>query len=81
MKNIRNLGTALVLAGFVAASMIASTARLHAAGPGTGGGRSNSVICGGLKVVYDGAVAAGYLDQAAQVKDYAASISCDVSAW
>jgi len=80
MNKFRNLGTALALAGFVATGMMASSARLQAAGPGSGGGRSNAVICGGLKFLYDGAVAAGAVDRAAQIKDYA-SANCDVSAW
>lgn len=80
MNTFRKLGAALTLAGFVATGMIASTARLEAAGPGSGGGRSNAVICGGLKLLYDGAVAAGAADRAAQIKEYA-STNCDVSNW
>jgi hypothetical protein len=76
MNKFRNLGTALALAGFVATGMMASSARLQAAGPGSGGGRSNTVICSGLKLLYEGAVAAGLDDQAAQVRAYADTINC-----
>jgi hypothetical protein len=76
MKKLGNFGTALTLAAVIAAGMFTSTARLHAAGPGTGGGRSNAVICTGLKILYDGALAAGLDDQAAQVLAYAQSIGC-----
>src|SRR3954471_2884379 len=79
MNKFRNLGTALALAGFVATGMMASSARLQAAGPGSGGGRSNTVICGGLKLLYDAAVAAGLDERAEQIKGYASN--CDVSTW
>src|SRR4051794_4238271 len=80
MNKFRKLGTALALAGLVATRMMASSARLQAAGPGSGGGRSNAVVCGGLKLLYDGAVAAGYVDRAAEIKAYASN-NCDVTTW
>lgn len=75
MKNFRTLGTALALAGFVATAMLGSSARLEAAGPGTGGGRSNTVICGGLQFLHDSVIGVDS-DRAAQIKNYAASIPC-----
>jgi hypothetical protein len=77
MKKLGNLGSALTIAAIMATGMFTSSARLHAAGPGTGGGRSNTVICTGLKVLYDGATAAGATDQAASVFAYAQSIGCE----
>lgn len=81
MKNFRKFGAALTLAGFVATGMMASSARLHAAGPGTGGGRSNGIICGGLNVLYEGALAAGQVDYANSVFNYASSIGCNTTDW
>jgi hypothetical protein len=43
MIKFRKFGAALTLAGFVATGMLASTARLHAAGPGSG--KSQAVLC------------------------------------
>ena len=77
MKKLGNLGSALAIAAVIAAGMFTSSARLHAAGPGTGGGRSNTVICTGLKFLYDSASAAGLTDQAASVLAYAQGISCE----
>ena len=76
MKKFSNLGSALTIAAVIAAGMFTSTARLHAAGPGTGGGRSNEIVCTGLKFLYDSATAAGVTDPAARVFAYAQSIGC-----
>jgi hypothetical protein len=70
MRKFRQVGAALVVAGVMSSGM------LHAAGPGTGGGRSNEVICNGLAVLYNGALQVGADAYAASVKDYAASIGC-----
>jgi hypothetical protein len=43
MRKIRKFGTALAVAAFVATGMMASSARLYAAGPG--GGNSQTVLC------------------------------------
>jgi hypothetical protein len=77
MKKLSNLGSALTIAALIAAGMFTSSARLHAAGPGSGGGSSNAIACTGLKVLYDSATAAGLTDQAARVFGYAQSINCD----
>ena len=77
MKKLSNLGSALTIAALIAAGMFTSSARLHAAGPGTGGGRSNEIACTGLKFLYDSATAAGLTDQAALVLGYAQSLSCE----
>lgn len=49
MRKIRKVGTALALAAFVATGMMASSASLYAAGPGTGNGTSQSRLCDLLK--------------------------------
>jgi hypothetical protein len=46
MRKIRKFGTALAVAAFVATGMMASSANLYAAGPGTGNGNSQTVLCG-----------------------------------
>ena len=71
MKKFRKLGTALTLAGFVATGMLASGARVEAAGPGP-----NKGICQVLQAAYNAAVAADLTDAAATAKAYAASIGC-----
>ena len=77
MKKLSNLGSAITIAAVIAAGMFTSSARLYAAGPGTGGGRSNAIACTGLKFLYDSATAAGLSDQAATVLGYAQGIGCD----
>ena len=76
MKKLGNLGSAVAIAVVIAAGMFTSSANLYAAGPGTGGGRSNEIACTGLKFLYDSATAAGLTDQAALVLSYAQSINC-----
>ena len=77
MKKLGNLGSALAIAAVIAGGMFTSSARLYAAGPGTGGGRSNEIVCTGLKFLYDSATAAGLTDQAARAFAYAQSLSCE----
>jgi hypothetical protein len=49
---------------------------VSAAGPGTGGGRSNATICVLLEAAFNVQTAAGLSDLAANTKAYAASIAC-----
>jgi hypothetical protein len=57
MRQLRKVGSALVLAGFVATGMFASSAQLQAAGPG--GGNSQEVHCRLLQRAIDTAIALG----------------------
>ena len=57
MNKFRKFGAALTLAGFVATGMFASSARLHAAGPG--GGKSHEVLCNLLESAIAAATALG----------------------
>ena len=72
MNRFRKLTSELLLASFVAFGPT-----VQAKGPGTGGGRSNQIVCGGLLYLYNLALSAGLTDQADDVKAYAASIPCE----
>jgi hypothetical protein len=60
MRQLRKVGSALVLAGFVATGMFASSAQLQAAGPS--GGNSQVVHCRLLQRAIDVATALGDAD-------------------
>jgi hypothetical protein len=57
VNKYRKFAAALTVAGFVATGMFASSARLHAAGPG--GGKSQGVLCGLLESAISAATALG----------------------
>jgi hypothetical protein len=57
MRQLRKVGSALVLAGFVATGMFASSAQLQAAGPGSD--NSQVVHCRLLQRAIDAAIAIG----------------------
>jgi hypothetical protein len=65
----------MIVAAFVAIGL-ATSARLQASGPGTGGGQSNTVVCALLERAYDAQSSLGLADLAAATKEYAASLGC-----
>jgi hypothetical protein len=72
MRTFRTFGAALAFSGFVAFGMTT----VSAAGPGTGGGRSNAVVCTLLETAHKVQSAAGLTELAANTQAYAASIGC-----
>jgi hypothetical protein len=72
MRTLRVFGAALALSGFMAFGMTT----VSAAGPGTGGGRSNATICILLQGAFNVQTAAGLTELAANTQAYAASIGC-----
>lgn len=75
MRNFRKIGTALVLAGFVATGMIASSAELQAAG----GGNSKTAICRNLDRAIAAAIALGpdAAELVAYLEAQKAAIGCE----
>jgi hypothetical protein len=68
MRKIRKFGAALAVAAFVATGMMASSANLYAAGPGTGNGNSQTVLCGLLERAIASATYLGATDLAAALQ-------------